>query len=151
MDTLTVEDRLEELLDEAYRNHRKLNRLEVLNEQGRMDRQKFHVLGELEMMYPKCNLQKFVEMMRSRHISTHYFFGEDFIRCTIEAQEASYQGMAFFNAKDVRFVERIGRQISFARALKEWAVVNGYIKDDVGLCSCEVESIARGTSMDCNC
>ncbi len=147
---LEKEDKIEELLSENFKLNNKIN---VFIERGILDRQEFHVLGELETMYPKCNLQKFVEMMRSRHVSTHYFFGEDFIRCIIEAQEGSYEGMAFFNPKDTRFVERIGRQISFARALKEWAVVNGYIKDpdDVGLCSCEVESIARGTSIDCNC
>lgn len=152
MDTPTVEDRLEELLGEAYKNRRKLDKLEILNEQGKMDRQEFHVLGEIEIIYD-CNLQKFVEFMRSRHISTHYFFGENYVQCTIEAQNNSYRDMAFFNPKDTRFVERIGRQISFARALHQWAVDNGYIKDPdwEGLCSCKAESIARGITIDCNC
>ncbi len=35
MDKPTIEDRLEQLLDEAYKNKRKLERLEVLNEQGK--------------------------------------------------------------------------------------------------------------------
>ena len=48
METLTIEDRLEQLLDEAYQNKRKLDKLDIMEERGRMDRQEWHVLDEIE-------------------------------------------------------------------------------------------------------